>query len=72
MGAAQINVMRMGPTPLLKGLSLPGGVKGEDFDYFHEMIITQELVRAGGRGYADGLQGGMVIGVSLEFVLAVS
>lgn len=54
----------MGPTKLLHGLTLPGGVKGEDFNYFHELIVTQELVRTGTRGYADGLQGGMVIGVS--------
>lgn len=57
-----INAMRMGPSKLLHGLNLPGGVKGEEFDYFHEQIITQELVRSGARGYADGLQGGMVIG----------
>ena len=38
--------------------------------YFHELIVSQELVRTGTRGYADGLQGGMVIGVSprLQFV----
>ncbi|GAA6063434.1 hypothetical protein JCM10212_002620 [Sporobolomyces blumeae] len=58
-----MNAMRMGPTKLLHGLTLPGGVKGEEFDYFHEQIITQELVRGGARGYADGLQGGMVIGL---------
>jgi alkylation response protein AidB-like acyl-CoA dehydrogenase len=27
------------------------------------MIITQELVRMGARGFGDGLQGGMVIGL---------
>ncbi|GAA6005841.1 hypothetical protein JCM11491_004030 [Sporobolomyces phaffii] len=63
MGEINMNAMRLGPGKLLKGLTLPGGVKGEDFDYFHEQIVTQELVRAGARGYADGLQGGMVIGL---------
>ncbi|SCZ99129.1 BZ3500_MvSof-1268-A1-R1_Chr3-1g05828 [Microbotryum saponariae] len=65
MGAegVYINHMRLGPGKLLHGLTLPGGVKGEDFDYFHEQIVTQELVRTGARGYADGLQGGMVIGL---------
>lgn len=24
------------------------------FDYFHELIITQEFVRTGNRGYGDG------------------
>ena len=32
-------------------------------DYFHELVITQELVRMGARGFGDGLQGGMVIGL---------
>ncbi|BGP14303.1 hypothetical protein JCM10213_009164 [Rhodosporidiobolus nylandii] len=63
MGELHINAMRLGPTKLLHGLTLPGGVKGEEFSYFHEQIITQELVRGGARGYADGLQGGMVIGL---------
>lgn len=58
-----LNAMRLGPGKHLKGLTLPGGVKGEDFDYFHELIITQELSRIGSRGYSDGLLGGMVIGL---------
>jgi hypothetical protein len=33
------------------------------FDYFHELIITQEITRCGARGYGDGLNGGMVIGL---------
>jgi len=40
-----------------------GAVKGEEFDYFHEMLINQELSRMGGRGYGDGLNSGMVIGL---------
>ncbi|KAK4048618.1 hypothetical protein OIO90_005788 [Microbotryomycetes sp. JL221] len=65
MGAdgVNINAMRLGPSKILHGLNLPAGLKGEEFDYFHELVITQELVRAGARGYADGLQGGMVIGL---------
>lgn len=57
-----INAMRLGPGKLLHGLNLPAGLDGKEFDYFHELVVTQELVRAGARGYADGLQGGMVIG----------
>ncbi|GAA5911500.1 hypothetical protein JCM6882_000519 [Rhodosporidiobolus microsporus] len=63
MGSMKLNHCRLGPSKLLHGLTLPGGVKGEEYDYFHEQIITQELVRGGARGYADGLQGGMVIGL---------
>lgn len=28
----------MGPSKVLHGLDLPGGIKGEDFDYFHECV----------------------------------
>jgi len=40
-----------------------GIVKPEEFDYFHEMVITQEIVLCGARGYGDGLGGGNVIGL---------
>lgn len=33
------------------------------FDYFHELVITQEFTRVGARGYGDGLLAGMVIGL---------
>lgn len=33
------------------------------FDYFHELIINQEIARCGARGYGDGLQAGCVIGL---------
>ena len=56
--------MRMGPGKHLKGQTLMGGiVKPEEFDYFHELIITQEISRCGARGYGDGLQAGCVIGL---------
>ena len=56
--------MRMGPGKHLKGLTLMGGIiKPEEFDYFHEMIVTQEITRHGARGYGDGLNAGAVIGL---------
>ncbi|PVG01670.1 acyl-CoA dehydrogenase NM domain-like protein [Serendipita vermifera] len=64
MTAKNIHAMRLGPGKHLKGLTLMDGlVKPEEFDYFHELIITQELVRSGARGYGDGMLGGMVIGL---------
>lgn len=42
---------------------MDGIVKPEEFDYFHEMVINQELSRIGARGYGDGLLAGMVIGL---------
>ncbi|KAH9043419.1 peroxisomal acyl-CoA-dehydrogenase [Lactarius hengduanensis] len=64
MAEVNLHAMRLGPGKHLKGLSLFNGlVKPEEFDYFHELIITQELIRTGSRGYADGLLGGKVIGL---------
>lgn len=63
LGQNGINAMRMGPGKHLHGRKLFAGIKGEEFDYFHELILTQELVRCGARGFGDGLNGGMVIGL---------
>ncbi|KIM24952.1 hypothetical protein M408DRAFT_331433 [Serendipita vermifera MAFF 305830] len=64
MAEKNIHAMRLGPGKHLKGLTLMDGiVKPEEFDYFHEMVLTQELVRVGARGYGDGMLGGMVIGL---------
>jgi cytochrome b involved in lipid metabolism len=57
--------MRMGPGKHLHGKTLLGGaVDGKEFDYFHDMIIGQELVRTGTRGFMDGNMSGMVIGLT--------
>lgn len=42
---------------------LPGGVKPQDFTYFHEMIAHEEMARMGAPGYVDGLGAGYVIGL---------
>ena len=52
----------LGPGPWLKGLSICG-IKGEDFDVFHEMIFQQEFARLGSQGFTDGLGGGLGIGL---------
>jgi len=55
MAKLNLHAMRMGPGKHLKGLELMGGIiKPEEFDYFHEMIIIQEIARHGKRGYGDG------------------
>jgi len=44
MAQVNLHAMRLGPGKHLKGLSLFHGlVKPEEFDYFHELIITQEI-----------------------------
>lgn len=56
--------MRLGPGKHLQGLKLADGiVTPEEYDYFHELVVTQELARIGTRGYGDGFQSGMVIGL---------
>jgi alkylation response protein AidB-like acyl-CoA dehydrogenase len=42
---------------------LPGDVKSEQFDYFHEMIAHEEVVRLGYPGFQDGIGTGLYIGL---------
>lgn len=59
-----IHAMRLGPGKHLKGRKLMGGVVApEEFDYFHELIISFEYGRLGLRGSMDGLLSGGVIGL---------
>ncbi|KAI0833116.1 acyl-CoA dehydrogenase NM domain-like protein [Hypoxylon sp. FL0890] len=56
--------MRLGPGKHLHGVNLlDGAVKGEEFDYFHDLIMSQEGVRPNARGFQDGQLAGMVIGL---------
>ncbi|VUC34675.1 unnamed protein product [Clonostachys rosea] len=57
--------MRLGPGKHLHGVELMGGaVKGEEFDYFHDLIVSQELCRPMARGFQDGNMSGMTIGLT--------
>jgi predicted heme/steroid binding protein len=69
MAEQNVLAMRMGPGKHLEGRSLLGGViDGKDFDYFSDLIISQELTRMQARGFQDGNMAGMTI--SLSAVLA--
>eukprot|EP00924_Labyrinthula_sp_SR-Ha-C_P013002 maker-scaffold_12-snap-gene-6.44-mRNA-1 protein AED:0.00 eAED:0.00 QI:206/1/1/1/1/1/2/452/516 len=64
MGEFGMLAGRIGPGEHLKYVkNLPGGIKPEEFDYFHEGIIHEELGKMGCPGYADGLGSGMCIGL---------
>ncbi|KAI1845124.1 hypothetical protein JX265_002791 [Neoarthrinium moseri] len=64
MSQAGILHMRLGPGKHLHGVNLlDGAVKGEEFDYFHDLIMGQEGSRANARGFQDGNMAGMVIGL---------
>ncbi|KAJ4302374.1 hypothetical protein N0V88_002518 [Collariella sp. IMI 366227] len=65
MAAAGVLHMRMGPGKHLHGVNLlDGAVDGKEFDYFHDMICSQEGVRPAARGFQDGNMAGMVIGLT--------
>ncbi len=59
----------LGPGPWLKycPVPLPGGVKPEEFDAFHELIAHEEQTRIGMPGLIAGLFGGFIIGNPVIF-----
>mmetsp|Transcript_14391 Transcript_14391/g.36414 ORF Transcript_14391/g.36414 Transcript_14391/m.36414 type:complete len:511 (+) Transcript_14391:181-1713(+) len=65
MGASGILAARIGPGPHLKvpGINLLGGVKPEEFDFFHELIAHEEVARIGCPGFQDGIGAGLIIGL---------
>mmetsp|Transcript_100814 Transcript_100814/g.252741 ORF Transcript_100814/g.252741 Transcript_100814/m.252741 type:complete len:517 (-) Transcript_100814:110-1660(-) len=66
LGMSGMMVGRMGPGPWLKeavalGIRIPGDVPPEEFDYFHEMLVHQEISRLGRPGFIDSLGAGWLI-----------
>lgn len=69
MAEKGILAMRMGPGKHLEGRNLlDGAIQAKEYDYFCDLIMSQELVRANARGFQDGNMAGMSI--SLSAVLA--
>ena len=64
MVETNVLAMRIGPGKHLHGRTLIGGVKGEEFDYFHDLIVAQELSRASARGFQDGNLSGLMISLT--------
>lgn len=64
MAEQNVLAMRLGPGKHLHGRTLCGAIQGEDFDYFHDLIVTQELARVKARGFQDGNMAGMTISLS--------
>lgn len=66
LGMHGMMVSRMGPGPWMNdavelGIKIPGNVKPEEFDYFHEMICHQEIARLGLPGFIDSIGMGWLI-----------
>ncbi|OLN86369.1 Very long-chain specific acyl-CoA dehydrogenase, mitochondrial [Colletotrichum chlorophyti] len=73
MSKAGVLHMRLGPGKHLHGVELLGGaVKGEEFDYFHDLILSQEMARTNCRGFQDGMMAGMTIGLPVVLNFANS
>ena len=68
MGQAGLLLTRLGPGPWVKeaeekhGITLPGGVKAEEFDYFHELLCHEQMVATGSASLSAGLGDGFIIG----------
>ena len=57
--------MRLGPGSHLYGRNLmDGAVDGREFDYFHVVVMAQEMCRPMARGFQDGNMAGMTIGLT--------
>ncbi|KAK8156530.1 acyl-CoA dehydrogenase [Phyllosticta citrichinensis] len=64
MAATNVLAMRLGPGRHLHGRKLlEGAVEGEKFDYFHDLIVAQEMTRNNARGF-QGNMAGLVIGLT--------
>jgi alkylation response protein AidB-like acyl-CoA dehydrogenase len=62
MAEKNLLAMRLGPGKHLKGrVLMDGAVEPEEFDYLHDMIVSQEMSRTTARGFLDGNLSGMVI-----------
>ncbi|KAL7909067.1 acyl-CoA dehydrogenase/oxidase [Trichoderma velutinum] len=65
MSQAGILHMRLGPGKHLHGVNMLNNVvKGEEFDYFHDLVACQEMCRPMMRGFQDGNMAGMTIGLT--------
>jgi alkylation response protein AidB-like acyl-CoA dehydrogenase len=64
MAEHDVLAMRLGPGKHLNGMNLFGVVKGEEFDYLHDLVQAQEFVRANARGFQDGNMAGMMISLT--------
>lgn len=65
MGEVNLLACRLGPGKHMLGRNIFGGVvDGKEYDYFHDMIVCQELARVSQRGFQDGNMAGMTISLT--------
>lgn len=51
------------PTEFVPDITPPGGIKAEEYDAFHALILNDEVARAGSGGIMWGICGGLAIGL---------
>lgn len=64
---AEVNLLacRLGPGKHMHGRNIfNGAVDGKEYDYFHDLIICQEIARVSQRGFQDGNMAGMTISLT--------
>lgn len=65
MAETNLLACRLGPGKHLHNRKIFGGVvDGKDYDYFHDLIVSQEICRANMRGFQDGNMAGMTISLT--------
>ncbi|KIW77782.1 hypothetical protein Z517_07615 [Fonsecaea pedrosoi CBS 271.37] len=64
MAQNNILAMRLGPGVHLHNLTLMNFLPGDQFDYFHDLILSPELSRAVARGFQDADVAGLAIGLT--------
>ncbi|EGP92702.1 unnamed protein product [Zymoseptoria tritici ST99CH_1A5] len=65
MAETNLLACRLGPGKHLHGRNIfDGAVKGDEYDYFHDMIVSQEIARVSQRGFQDGNMAGMTISLT--------
>ncbi|KAJ2984913.1 hypothetical protein HDV02_000865 [Globomyces sp. JEL0801] len=63
MGKAGLLAAKIGPGVHLKGYQQLTGVDPSKYDYFHELIVHEEMSNIGLPGYGDSLCSGLLIGL---------
>ena len=63
LGYVAVSIYPLAPSEFYRGQRLPGDIKPEDWDGFHDLIVIDEIARCGYLGVVWGLSCGNEVGV---------
>ena len=63
LGYTAVAIYPLAPSTFLRNQRLPGGIKPEDWDGFHDLVVIDEIARCGYLGVVWGLSCGNAVGV---------